>query len=292
MRETDHRIRGPVVVAVDGTEDGDRALKYAVEEARRLDCGLRLVHVPHETIPMAPMLPMFAEPTLHEIGAHILKESEELTRRLAGDEMPVEVTLEHGGRVAAILDASADARAIVVGPRPGSLTKLVVGSTTTGLAARASCPVFCVPQTWQGPTSRPRVVAGVDGSPHSGAVLDAAFEAADERRAELVVAHAWRPSGQYDAAIGGRAFVREWVEEAQRELGEIIAGRREQHPDVKVSYELRYQRPAVALAELAAGAELLVLGRRGRGAPFGLSLGSTARAMIRSEVCPVEIVPV
>ena len=61
--------RGPILVAVDGTEDGDRALRFGVEEARRRSCGLRLVHVPHETIPMAPMLPLFAASTLHEIGA-------------------------------------------------------------------------------------------------------------------------------------------------------------------------------------------------------------------------------
>ncbi|MGZ4436468.1 MAG: universal stress protein [Nocardioides sp.] len=293
MRETHElRKRGPILVAVDGTEDGDRALRYAVEEARRRGCGLRLVHVPHETIPMAPMLPMFSEPTLHEIGAHILKDAEETARRTGGDELPIEAVLEHGARVAAILDVADDVRAIVVAPRPSSIAKLVVGSTTTGLAARADCPVLCVPPGWTGPSARPRVVVGIDGSPASGKVLDAAFEAADERRASLVVAHAWRPSGQYDAAIGGRVFVRQWVEQAQRELAELMAGRGEAHPDVKVRVELRYERTGSALAELAAGADLLVLGRRGRGAPLGLSLGSVARAMIRSEVCPVEIVPV
>jgi nucleotide-binding universal stress UspA family protein len=284
--------RGPIMVAVDGTEDGDRALRYGVEEARRFGRGLRLVHVPHETVPMAPMLPLFAASTLHEIGAQILKDAAETARGYAGDEMPVDVVLEHGPRVAAILDAAAGVRAIVLGPRPASLSKLVLGSTTTGVAARAECPVFCVPSGWEVPHARPRVLVGVDGSPASARVLDAAFVAADLRRAELVILHAWRPSGQYDAVIGGRAFVRQWVELAERELAELVAGRRENHPDVKTRLELRYQRPAVALSELAHASDLLVLGRRGHGAPFALSLGSTARAMIRSEVCPVEVVPV
>lgn len=293
MREAPElRNRGPVVVAVDGTDDGDRALRYGVAEARRRGCGLRLVHVPHETIPMAPMLPMFSASTLHEIGAQILKEQEELAHEVGGDDLHVEVALEHGARVAAILSASEDARAIVVGPRPPGLAKLVVGSTTTGVAARAGCPVLCVPQTWTGDARRPKVVVGVDGSPASVTVLDAAFQTADERRAELVILHAWRPSGQYDAAIGGRSFVRQWVEQAERELAELVAGRKAEHPDVRTRLELRYQRAATALSELAQTADLLVLGRRGHGAPLGLSLGSTARALIRSEVCPVEIVPV
>ncbi len=285
--------RGPVVIAVDGTEDGDRALRYGVAEALRRDCGVRLVHVPHETIPMAPMLPMFSAPVLHEVGAQILKDSEHLARQIAGDELPIDVALEHGSRVEAILSACVDARAVVVAPRAASIAKLVVGSTTTGLAARADCPVHCVPPGWQPSTSRRhRVVVGVDGSSVSGAVIDAAFDAADTRGAELVIVHAWRPSGQYDAMIGGRAFVREWVETVEREMAELVAGRRESHPDVRSRLELRYQRPAVALAELAHGADLLVLGRRGHGAPLGLLLGSTVRALIRSEVCPVEVVPV
>lgn len=292
MTETRTAGRGPVVVAVDGTEDGERAIRYAVEEARRRDCGLRLVHCPHETIPMAPMLPMFSAPILHEVGAQILKDSERLARELAGDGWPVEVILEHGPRVAAILAAAEDARAIVVAPHPASLVKLVVGSTTTGLAARADCPVYCVPPRWERSAERPRVVVGVDGSPSSDAVLAAAFDAADRRRAQLVIVHAWRPTGQYDTVIGGRAFVREWVDTVEREVAELAAGHRQDHPDVKVRLELRYERPAVALAELSNGADLLVLGRRGHGAPLGLLLGSTVRALIRSEVCPVEVVPV
>lgn len=281
-----------MVVAVDGTEDGERAVRYAVEEARRRDCALRLVHCPHETIPMAPMLPMFSAPILHEVGAQILKDSERLARELAGDGWPVEVVLEHGPRVPAILAAAEDARAIVVAPHPASLVKLVVGSTTTGLAARSDCPVYCVPPGWQPSAERRRVVVGVDGSPSSQAVLAAAFDAADRRRAQLVIVHAWRPTGQYDTVIGGRAFVREWVDAVEREVSELAAGHREDHPDVKVRLELRYERPAVALAELSNGADLLVLGRRGHGAPLGLLLGSTVRALIRSEVCPVEVVPV
>jgi nucleotide-binding universal stress UspA family protein len=284
--------RGPVVVAVDGTEDGERALRYGVEEAKRRGCGLRLVHVPHETIPMAPLLPLFSAPILHEVGAQILKDSERVARELAAGAVPVDIVLEYGPRVSAILHACDDARALVVAPRPASIAKLVVGSTTTGLAARAHSPVYSVPPGWRPATGHQRVVVGIDGSPVSAKVLQAAFDAAALRRAELVIVHAWRPTGQYDTVIGGRAFVREWVDTVEREVSELAAGPKETHPDVRSRIELRYERAAVAIAELAHGAGLLVLGRRGRGAPLGLLLGSTVRALIRSEVCPVEVVPV
>lgn len=293
MTETTGSRRGPVVVAVDGTEEGERALRFGVEEAGRRGCGLRLVHVPHETIPMAPMLPVFSGPVLHDVGARILREAELSVRELTDGRLAAEAVLAPGPRVPSILEAAEDACALVVAPRPAGAWKLVVGSTTTGLAARADCPVYCIPAPAAGAApARDRVVVGVDGSPVSKAVLDAGFAAADLRRAELVLAHAWRPSGQYDTVIGGRAFVREWVDTVERELAELSAGHREKYPDLRVRFELRYQRPALALTELAQRADLLVVGRRGHGAPLGLLLGSTVRAVIRAEVCPVEVVPV
>ncbi len=294
MNETSGVFRaGPVVVAVDGTEDGERALRFGAEEARRRGRGLRLVHVPHETIPMAPMLPLFSGQVLHDMGTRILADAEAQAHELVGDERSVEVVLAPGSRVPALLEAAADACAIVVAPRSPGMAKLVLGSTTTGLAARASCPVFCVPPPDGGPLPlRKRVVVGVDGSPVSSAVLDAAFASADLRRAELVIAHAWRPSGTYDTVIGGRAFVREWVAAVERQLAELAAGNRGKYPDVRVRTEMRYQKPSAALSDLAFRADLLVLGRRGHSAPLGLLLGSTVRAVIRSEVCPVEVVPV
>lgn len=285
--------RGPVVVAVDGTEDGDRALRFGVDEAARRRSGLRLVHVPHETIPMAPMLPVFSGPVLHDLGAKILRESELRVQELTAGRVAADAVLAPGPRVPSILQAAEDACALVVAPRPVGAWKLVVGSTTTGLAARAACPVYCVPApTAEGGPRRNRVVVGVDGSPASEAVLDAGFAAAALRHAEVVLAHAWRPSGQYDTVIGGRAFVRQWVDTVERELAELSAGHRAKYPDLPVRIELRYQRPALALVELAQRAGLLVVGRRGHGAALGLLLGSTVRAVIRAEVCPVEVVPV
>ena len=74
-------------------------------------------------------------------------------------------------------------------------------------------------------------------------------------------------------------------------MWELVAGWRGDFPTVEVEVDLRYQNVVVALAELARHADLLVLGRRGERAPFGLSLGSRARTMLRVAVCPVEFVP-
>ncbi len=281
---------GVVVIAVDGTEEADRAIRYGVGEARREGREIRLVHVIHEAVPLAPMLPLFGTDTLHAVGTRVLAEAEARVRELADPGIRVEEVLARGARANAILAHAADAALIVLGTRRSSMQRLWTGSTTTGVAARAQCPVVGVPAEWT-PTEHKRVVAGIDGSPASSAVLHAAFAAAADRGADLVVLHAWRPTGQYDAAIGGRVGAEAWERQTEPAVWALVAGWRADYPDVEVRVDLRYRNVAVALAEATRDADLLVIGRRGDRAPFGLALGSKARTMLRVGVCPVEIVP-
>lgn len=167
---------------------------------------------------------------------------------------------------------------MVLGQRPLPVRRLLTGSTTTGVAARATCPVVCMPDAWDPAVEHGLVLAGVDDSAASPHVIEAAFAAADERGVPLTVLHAWRPVGQYDAAIVERVLVDRWRPQADQHLAELTAVAQNNHPDVVVSRKLEYCTPVVALVEASANADLLVIGRRGAGAPFGLSLGSLERA--------------
>jgi nucleotide-binding universal stress UspA family protein len=285
------RSAGPVVDAFDGTDDGARALRYGVDQARRFGRRLRLVHVPHQAVPMTPMLPLLAAETLREVAHRVLADAEKKVDELAHGTVQVEAILAPGPRVPAILTHSADASLVVVGQRSSAARRWLTGSTTTGVAAGATCPVVCVPAGWDPALEHRRVLAGVDGSDASVHVIEAALAAADERGAALSLLHAWRPVGEYDAAIVQRVLVDEWRSQADRHLAELTAVAGKAHPDVMVTRKLEYCSPAVALVQASANADLLVIGRRGAGAPFGLSLGSLARTMIRSAHCPVEVVP-
>ncbi|MFE0477267.1 universal stress protein [Streptomyces sp. NPDC058947] len=132
------------------------------------------------------------------------------------------------------------------------------------------------------------VVAAVDGSDDSLRALEWAVEAALGRSAPLRVAH-----------------VRQYAHWAQPEV--LAAGPADPRQDpvldrVRAHLENRTGLPdteyvglegatGVVLPELGTGAQLLVLGSRGRGGFASLLLGSTSLATARDAECPVVVVP-
>jgi nucleotide-binding universal stress UspA family protein len=60
---------------------------------------------------------------------------------------------------------------------------------------------------------------------------------------------------------------------------------------VEVEVDLRHEYAGPALLAATEDADLIVVGRRGHGAPLGIYLGSLARLLIREAKCPVEVTP-
>ncbi len=210
---------------------------------------------------------------------------------LGGSDLDVETVLSEEARVEALLRNSEDAQAIVLGTRGTSVGRVLTGATTTAVAAQARVPVHCVGELWHPDRLTSRVAVGVDGSYASEAVLAEAFQGG-------------RQSGRlssWSCTLGGRPTSmtmpsgpirsrRTGRERARRNLAEIVAGHSDRFPDVKVELHLEYDWPALVLKRLSEHVDLVVLGRRGHGGSFGLSLGSIARAMLRVSHCPVIVV--
>jgi nucleotide-binding universal stress UspA family protein len=197
----------------------------------------------------------------------------------------VEQELRNGYPVPQLVEESRSARLVVVGDRGrGGVAGLLLGSVAVALAARGECPVAVV----RGRTSSVDgpVVVGVDGTPLSEAALAWAFEAADERAAELVAVHAWR-----DLILDQPTPADDGIEQrARADLAERLAGWCNKYPDVRVCRVVVPDAPARAIVEQSVAAQLVVVGSHGRGPVKSLLLGSVGNSVLHRADCPVVVV--
>jgi nucleotide-binding universal stress UspA family protein len=286
--QTDTDASKVVVVGVDGTADGARALRFAVAEADRIGGFLRIVHVHPGGIPEpgSPRMPVRMGASWHEVAAQVVKDAEQQARQLGDTDPRLEAVLMAGTRKTVLLEQSAGAACVVLGARRAPWQHLVAGSTTTALAAHAQVPVIAVPRTWDPDDPHGKVVVGTDVT-EVGPVVTVAFDAARARHAAVQVVSAWRPRPPYDD-VG--AFVDAWRLDVRSALTRAI-----EEAGIACGTEWHVSAPyAPALAALhQAGlrADLLVVGRHGHSAPHGLRIGSITRALIRTSTCPVMVVP-
>ena len=140
-----------------------------------------------------------------------------------------------------------------------------------------------------------RIVVGVDGSENSRLALDWAVAEAQLRHASLEVVNAWQPA--FIVGFGtmpGGAAVQEgqaYEEEAHRVLDEMTAGVHPADPSLPIEKLAVRGSGAWALLDVAKGADLIVVGSRGRGGFAGLLLGSVSQQVAQHAECPVVIVP-
>jgi nucleotide-binding universal stress UspA family protein len=286
-------IRSTVVVGVDGTKDGQRAVWYGTALASREGLDLRLVHVAHETFYYTPMTPFLPADTLHEIGRSVLHEAAKLAEEAGFDSHRTSTVLAEGPRTAALLSNAEDARYIVLGTRASIVQHLLTGATTLSVVAHSRVPVHCVPRSWREDRSESgRLVVGADWSDVDDEVLHEAFAEAKVRGATLEIVHAWRPVSPYDAAITGRVLHDDWDKAARDWLTQRIAIAAATATTVKWTLRLELERTPVALHEAAVNADLLILGRHSHKPSLGLLVGSNTRTLLHAATCPVVVVPV
>jgi nucleotide-binding universal stress UspA family protein len=139
------------------------------------------------------------------------------------------------------------------------------------------------------------IVVGVDHSRGAKAALRFALEEARLRQATLRVVHAW----QFEYV--GATNLEGWVPAVGEELEDFRQGAvvalEETLRDVvadedSVTIERRVDQgaPAAVLVEESRGADMLVVGSRGRGGFAQLLLGSVSQQCAQHAFCPVVIV--
>ena len=287
----------PVVVGVDGSESALHAVRWAAREAARRKTSLRMVHVCHLIPVRHPRRitpPVDYRLAVLDQGRHWLTEAEEAVRH-ATPNLAITADLRDGTTADLLIEESRAAQLVVLGSRGlGGFSSLLVGSVAIALSAHSHCPVVVVRSgaADQRAHEEGPVVVGVDGTELSDEAVAFAFDAAAARRVPLVAVHAWSDAEIAAAWTALPAGIdRDYLQTREEQvLTERVAPWRAKFPDVAVREVVVRDRPVHALLRHAAGAALVVVGSRGRGALTGLGLGSVSQGMLHHAECPAAVV--
>lgn len=274
------------LIGVDGSEHGRRALDWGLSRASARGAAVELLYVADDSF-LSESVAFLSEA---QRASEQMLEAERQYALSTGFTGSITGTAVVGHPIAEIEEASRRAALVVLGAHSGGrFSGSVFGTRAVKVAAVAHCPVAVIPRE-AGADPAPRVVVGVDGSGASRRAISFAADEASRRGIPLVAVYAWMPP-----LTPGLEYL--WSEElvdSQRSAAEEaiaigVAGLASQHPDLQVERKIVQSPPVSALLGEASGAELLVVGSRGRGGISRLLLGSVSHGVLQALPCPTIV---
>jgi nucleotide-binding universal stress UspA family protein len=285
---------GTIVVGVDGSQSANRALEWAVDQAVGEHRALTLAHA---TPSMETMLLDWAGDGDPRVGDAIRANGHDLLDQARGavalraPDLEVRDVLRVADPRELLFALSEDAAMVVLGSRGrGPVRSLLLGSVGVALSRHARCPVIIHRPSNPGKV-RHGILAGIDRSERSQAVLEFAFAQASLRALPLKVLHSfWGVQG----AVGAPG----WVDVHSREfdeqrllIAELVFGMAEKFPDVRAEIELTRGYAGDCLVREGARMNLIVVGAHHRSTVSDILPGSVATAVLERATCPVAVVP-
>lgn len=287
------RRAATVVVGVDRDSAGN-AVEWAAAEAAARRAPLLVVNAfrcPLTTDPYG-LIPVAERRLTAAVEAEqVLCTAARRARSVVPDlEIAQQLLLGAPSRV--LLEQSRQAALLVLGGRRrGAGRRMVTGSVSGRVAARACCPVVVIrsrPAVRSG-TTGPNVVVGVGDTPSCIPAIAFAFRAARQRGIPLTAVHAWRRDVPADAEAVtdclGASEAR-----ARENLDRVVRHWQDEFPDVHAKSQVVCADPAAALIGESVGASLVVVGSRSRGAARARLFGSVSRSVIWEAHSPVAVV--
>lgn len=258
-----------IVVGVDGSEPASRAVDWALSWAGAV--GAPVTIIASEAVPPGKTAdsPGLGEKAQQAITA----EMERLGQGASDVELEAKALVAHP--VTALLGASADAGAVVVGTRgAGALKGTVIGSISGAVAASAQSPtVVLSPHTPAEFDAQGPIVVGFDGDEPSLGAARLAISAAQAEGRLVRLLHAKSADRPEDA----------------EPLDALVDRLRGEHPEVEIELSTTEGSAVDALTAASAEAAFVVLASQGhRGVPRFL-LGSTTRALVQTSQAPVIV---
>lgn len=280
-----------IVVGVDGSEDGLRAVRFGASVAKEYGAELLLVHAVDDSMLAGAWGVVYDPEVLQEAGVTANEQAKALARELglADDRLRAEVVLGSPGGVLSRLSELADL--VVVGRRSVSgLERMFVGSTSVSVVANAACPVVVISGAAHNfdVGSKGLVGVGLNTNPGNQGVLEAGFTQARRLSAALEVVHVVQPP----LGLFGPKMSPDDLEEQLRYIrggiGALIAPVQEKFSDVEHEVVVIAGTPINELVARSAHYDGLVVGV-GDGNMGGFGLGGLLRGLMAHAECPLYV---
>lgn len=280
-----------ILVGIDGSERGRRALEWAISRAGRDNAAITMLAVIDSAIANKA-----------GVDSSILRETVEqglAAKRIdvlaVHPGLDIRVQVAVGDIVDALVDAANEHDMVVVGSHHGhTIGETIGGAKGLRISVSAKVPTVIVPADWSAEASAEGIVMGLgpDESVNASALEFAAGEAlATGWHLELISAWglpAWLERGA-EAMGGGLGPV---GEQRQAEVDAAIAQLSASHEGLDVSgRSLEGTSPSRVLVENSADAALLVLGTNSRNALGRTLFGSVTHSVLLNLAIPTVIVP-
>ena len=284
---------GAIVVGVDGSALGDRAVRWAADEAAVVHAPLVLVHATGSLGTAGTVWLTDASPEVAKAREH----GEELLVGAADEaaarhrSLVVHTRVVSGDPREVLVEMAQRARLVVVGSRGrGHVRSVLLGSVSAAVARRAVCPVAVVRPHHPGKVRR-GVLVGVDATAASHCALEVAYHEAAVHRLPLTVVHCVGDEVGRTSTSHAVSPTDAKAEEARLLLAECVAGMSERFPDVRARLELRRDPPEHALKTIGTDMDLVVVGRSHRGALAPVGAGNVSGYLVEHARTVVVVVP-
>lgn len=280
-----------ILVGIDGSERGKKALKWAARLANREAAHLTLLAV---IDPASDKLAGSDHKVLREAVENVLGEAEE---QVHADypELAVDASYVSGDIVEALVGASEDHDMIVMGSHHGaSVAERVWGAKGLRVSVSTSVPTVVVPADWDPHNEAKGIVVGVgpqDGV--SDAAVDLGVHLAEVLEEPLELISSWGiPTLLSRSAEFMGGGLKPVGESFQRNLDARVAVIREEHPQLAVEgYSVEAPSPTQALMQRSQDCRVLLLGTHARSAVSRALFGSTTCGVLAHLQVPTVVVP-
>jgi nucleotide-binding universal stress UspA family protein len=276
-----------IVVGVDGSAESLAALAWA---ARAAD-----LHEAHLTVVATYGVLITSDPGIGGLIGEMRDQAHraaDAARTWLSEHRPdrnAEVVVVSGDAAYELSRRSRTCGLVVVGRRGlGKFDRMVLGSTSSALAATAPGAVAVVPSgATTGDPRRIRVGVDRDDEPD---VLGAAFAEAAARDCPLEVLHVTDTDAISAALPEMDPVAASWREATKADLADRVARWSEKYPQVACTIVMRRGDPASVLRYELTPEDLVVVGGRRHQPLMGRMLRSIPDALLRTAPCPVMVV--